>query len=305
MNKQRESVYTLRREILEGKVHLTEDEVVDTPRLRAGAGRGHPRRPGRSVRRQDSSTPSEWDLPALMREVVARLRLEPTRLEALELDEKSADEIARRDLGRWSRRTTRRRNRSSARDMLRRRRARHHAADRRSAVEGPPLLARPPQGRHRPARLRPARSARRVQEGELRAVPGHEGADRGRDRPLSLLAAAGRSRGARRSAPAPARRRAAHGQPSAQQDAELDVGPAPVRRRRRRAGPASAQRRRRRRRGSAATTSIKTVRRDEPKVGRNDPCPCGSGKKYKKCHGQQRETEADIRRPLAAEDSWN
>jgi preprotein translocase subunit SecA len=30
---------------------------------------------------------------------------------------------------------------------------------------------------------------------------------------------------------------------------------------------------------------IHTVRRDEPKVGRNDPCPCGSGKKYKKCHG--------------------
>lgn len=26
--------------------------------------------------------------------------------------------------------------------------------------------------------------------------------------------------------------------------------------------------------------------RDEEKVGRNDPCPCGSGKKYKKCHGQ-------------------
>jgi preprotein translocase subunit SecA len=29
----------------------------------------------------------------------------------------------------------------------------------------------------------------------------------------------------------------------------------------------------------------KTVRHDGPKVGRNDPCPCGSGKKYKKCHG--------------------
>ncbi len=29
----------------------------------------------------------------------------------------------------------------------------------------------------------------------------------------------------------------------------------------------------------------KTVRRDQPKVGRNEPCPCGSGKKYKKCHG--------------------
>ena len=30
---------------------------------------------------------------------------------------------------------------------------------------------------------------------------------------------------------------------------------------------------------------VKTVRRDVAKVGRNDPCPCGSGKKYKKCHG--------------------
>ena len=28
-----------------------------------------------------------------------------------------------------------------------------------------------------------------------------------------------------------------------------------------------------------------TVVRAHPKVGRNDPCPCGSGKKYKKCHG--------------------
>jgi preprotein translocase subunit SecA len=29
----------------------------------------------------------------------------------------------------------------------------------------------------------------------------------------------------------------------------------------------------------------KTVRREQPKVGRNEPCPCGSGKKYMKCHG--------------------
>ena len=25
--------------------------------------------------------------------------------------------------------------------------------------------------------------------------------------------------------------------------------------------------------------------RQMPKVGRNEPCPCGSGKKYKRCHG--------------------
>jgi preprotein translocase subunit SecA len=30
---------------------------------------------------------------------------------------------------------------------------------------------------------------------------------------------------------------------------------------------------------------VKTVVRDQPKVGRNEACPCGSGKKYKKCHG--------------------
>ena len=30
----------------------------------------------------------------------------------------------------------------------------------------------------------------------------------------------------------------------------------------------------------------KTIVNDTPKIGRNDPCPCGSGKKYKNCHGK-------------------
>ena len=30
----------------------------------------------------------------------------------------------------------------------------------------------------------------------------------------------------------------------------------------------------------------RTIKNEEPKVGRNDPCPCGSGKKYKNCHGK-------------------
>jgi preprotein translocase subunit SecA len=34
-----------------------------------------------------------------------------------------------------------------------------------------------------------------------------------------------------------------------------------------------------------ASSEPQPVRRAEPKVGRNEPCPCGSGKKYKKCHG--------------------
>lgn len=31
---------------------------------------------------------------------------------------------------------------------------------------------------------------------------------------------------------------------------------------------------------------VETFRRESPRIGRNDPCPCGSGKKYKKCCGK-------------------
>jgi uncharacterized protein YecA (UPF0149 family) len=31
---------------------------------------------------------------------------------------------------------------------------------------------------------------------------------------------------------------------------------------------------------------VDTIRSEEPRTGRNDPCPCGSGKKYKKCCGK-------------------
>jgi preprotein translocase subunit SecA len=37
--------------------------------------------------------------------------------------------------------------------------------------------------------------------------------------------------------------------------------------------------------GGDGESGTHQVKRDAPKVGRNDPCPCGSGKKYKKCHG--------------------
>lgn len=31
---------------------------------------------------------------------------------------------------------------------------------------------------------------------------------------------------------------------------------------------------------------VETIRSDKQEIGRNDPCPCGSGKKYKKCCGK-------------------
>jgi len=38
---------------------------------------------------------------------------------------------------------------------------------------------------------------------------------------------------------------------------------------------------------NAGAAGRKTIRRDLPKVGRNDTCPCGSGKKYKNCCGRK------------------
>ena len=39
--------------------------------------------------------------------------------------------------------------------------------------------------------------------------------------------------------------------------------------------------------GSGEPQTVQQVVRGSAKVGRNDPCPCGSGKKYKKCCGAQ------------------
>ena len=45
--------------------------------------------------------------------------------------------------------------------------------------------------------------------------------------------------------------------------------------------------------------SVSTIVRDHEKIGRNDPCPCGSGKKYKKCCYGKDKTAADASQPRA------
>ncbi len=187
MNKQRESVYTLRREILVGSIHLTEEEIVNTRDYTLALAEETledivERYAGKQL------DVEEWDVPAIVREVSRVFGIDPKELESLELESKSTDEIDRRHLGGRQGRLRSQRAGDRCRYPAAPR-ARHHAADRRRAVEGPPLLARPSQGRHRPSRIRSARSAGRVQEGELRPLPGHEGAHRRGDRPLPLLAA--------------------------------------------------------------------------------------------------------------------
>jgi preprotein translocase subunit SecA len=60
-----------------------------------------------------------------------------------------------------------------------------------------------------------------------------------------------------------------HAQASALGDGQSDAPPA--------GGP---------RQSSGSPPKVETIVRDERKVGRNEPCPCGSGKKYKQCHGK-------------------
>ncbi|MDR2051718.1 MAG: preprotein translocase subunit SecA [Deltaproteobacteria bacterium] len=67
-------------------------------------------------------------------------------------------------------------------------------------------------------------------------------------------------------------------------------GPPPeeIRTSAKRAGPAGFRHRENRAlsySSGGASPKAGTIRREDPKVGRNDPCPCGSGKKYKKCCG--------------------
>jgi len=48
---------------------------------------------------------------------------------------------------------------------------------------------------------------------------------------------------------------------------------------------------------AAAGAQARPARRAKPKIGRNDPCPCGSGKKFKQCHGKALEEDEEEPQP--------
>src|SRR5436190_870419 len=92
MNKQRESVYTLRREILEGKVHLSDEELVDTRAyLLALAEDILDNQLERFAGKQ--MEPEEWDLDALEREVNRVFGLEQDQLDSFNLDALNPEEM--------------------------------------------------------------------------------------------------------------------------------------------------------------------------------------------------------------------
>jgi preprotein translocase subunit SecA len=281
MNKQRESVYTLRREILDGHVHLTEEEIVDTKEYLLALAEEIleeqvDRFAGKALDEEDR------DIPSLIRELSRIFGVDTQTLEGLELDEKSADEIADTI---WALVKTSYVEKESlvGADLLRRierdimlqivdAQWKDHLYSLDHLKEGIGLRGygqRDPLVEYKKESYALFQDMKARIEEEmvrylfwLRPVIGEDAAA-----PAALPHRPTPRR------PPPASVTMSH--PAAE--------PVPAF-----AGAARAPSSGRQAPGPARTGGddvIKTVRREEPRVGRNDPCPCGSGKKYKKCHG--------------------
>jgi preprotein translocase subunit SecA len=272
MNKQRENVYALRRELLEGRVTIGEDEAVDTraylttlaDELVAGLVDSH------AGKEQD---PDEWDLGGLTRAASDLFGIEPEAIEALTLDELAPDDMALKIYDLAVARYDEKERSSGVDPALLRRIERDimlqivdaqwkdhlYALD--HLKEGIGLRGygqRDPLVEYKKESFALFQAMKeRIDEEMVRYL--------WRVRPIV-------------SDGAPARQPARRPPPMT-----LGTGPAPSPAGLPAGAPAGHQPRPARTGGDDA--KVKTVRRDEPKIGRNDPCWCGSGKKFKKCHG--------------------
>ena len=283
MNKQRENVYALRRELLEGTIHLEDDTAdskdheVDTREYLMALAEGLVDEQVQAYCGPDVD-PEEWDLGDLKQAFGELLGLESGRLAMIDLDGKSPDEL-REALWLTARTKYEEKEATLEQEILRRVERdimlqvvdvqwKDHLYSLDHLKEGISLRGygqRNPLIEYKRESFEMFQAMKdRIDEEtvkylwRLRPVP----ADRDgvpprqsvvrRATPLSY----GESR-----EPAPALAGAVAGTAAA-------AGSAPR--------PA---------RTGGDDAVVKTIRRDMPKVGRNAPCPCGSGKKYKKCHG--------------------
>src|SRR4051812_23902305 len=92
MNKQRESIYALRRELLEGQIHITEEETVDTRGYLMTLGEEKAEEAVRTYA-TDNSDPEEWDLDALTMAVSEVFGFDEAERESLDFAGKTADEM--------------------------------------------------------------------------------------------------------------------------------------------------------------------------------------------------------------------
>jgi preprotein translocase subunit SecA len=286
MNKQRESVYTLRREILEGKVHVTAEEVTDT--------RGYATRTAEDLLDDKidlfagaEMDPSEWDVPALQRELTQIFALTEEDYRTIEFESLGSADL--RD-ALWARIEAKyaEKERIVPREILGRverdvmlqivdQQWKDHLYSLDHLKEGIGLRGygqRDPLVEYKKESFQLFQDMRRRIEEDivrylwwLRPVVERDGE--------APVAAPVRQ---------PRRQALSYNDPSSAQASAAFAG-ASASGSRAAAGAAVATGRPTPARVGGDDAPIKTVRREEPKIGRNDPCWCGSGKKYKKCHG--------------------
>jgi preprotein translocase subunit SecA len=285
MNKQRESVYTLRREILVGSIHLTEDEIVNTKDYAQALAEEIledivDRYAGKQLDIE------EWDVPAIVREVSRVFGIDPKELESLDLASKDADEITDA-IWAVAKGGYDRKEQAIGADLLRRLERdimlqivdgqwKDHLYSLDHLKEGIGLRGygqRDPLVEYKKESYALFQDMKgRIEEEIVRYLFWL--------RPVSMDEGLAEAPAAPRT-PRPAPRRSAVATMTTNNPGAT---PVPAFAGAARSSPARAQTPIPARTGGDDV--IKTVRREEPKVGRNDPCPCGSGKKYKKCHGQ-------------------
>ena len=283
MNKQRESIYTLRREVLVGQIHLSEEELVDTRAYLLALSEDLldeqiERFAGKEMDLE------EWDLEALRREVSRIFGLEPAQLDSLKLDEMNSDEIGD-EIWKLVKANYEEKEKLVGPELLRRverdimlqivdAQWKDHLYSLDHLKEGIGLRGygqRDPLVEYKRESFDLFTDMKtRVEEEMVRYIMWL--------RPvLNDQAPAAPRPVARRATPMTMNKAEAASAFGTSRGAVAATMPSP--------GPSSS------RQGPVPARTggddvIKTVRREEPKVGRNDPCPCGSGKKYKKCHGQ-------------------
>jgi preprotein translocase subunit SecA len=277
MNKQRESVYSLRRELLEGKIHLTEDDVVDTREYLMSLAQELLEDTVNTYAGPDVD-PDERDYGALRTAISDVYGLEPAVVDDVEIDGLSVDAMID---ALWAVVLQKYEAKEALiqTDILRRverdimlqivdAQWKDHLYSLDHLKEGIGLRGygqRDPLVEYKKESyaLFEAMKARIEEEmvrylWRLTPVIGDDDA----------AGAAVRRPAPRR--PSPITTNAAAAPPSAfgalsGTGTGAGSGPRPAR--------------------TGGDDTVRQVKRDEPKVGRNDPCPCGSGKKFKKCHG--------------------
>jgi len=287
MNKQRESVYTLRREILEGKIHLTEEDIVDTREYVFALAEEILEEQIDRFAGKDVDV-EEWDVPALTREVSRVFGLDPAELEKLDLESKSADEMTDA-IWELAKKNYDEKEALVGAELLRRVERdimlqivdvqwKDHLYSLDHLKEGIGLRGygqRDPLVEYKKESFGLFQDMKaRIEEEIVRYLfwmrPVLE-QDQAVVRPVAARSQARRpsqltmNNPAAEVVPAFAAARSSGSMTATAEPIPSGPGPRPAR--------------------TGGDDVIKTFKREEPKVGRNDPCPCGSGKKYKKCHG--------------------